>query len=315
MKAAIIDRYGPTYSFKIREMPEPTINDSEILVKVKASSVNPIDWKIRQGKLKLVTGMKFPKILGADFCGEVVETGSSIKDYQKGDAVYGMVNAATGGAYAQYLKVKSGNLAPKPDKLSAEEAASIPLAGLTALQGLRDHAQLSPEQKVLINGASGGVGHFAVQIAKSMGARVTGVCSTDNLQTVNNLGAVDVIDYTKEEVLTPGEKYHVIFDTIGNLPFHKAGKCLYDGGVFVTTVTSPISFLQILLSKFSKKKSMKTFLASASHQDLVELKRLVESGKLLPVLDTPYRLEKIAEAHDYSQTGHVRGKIVLKIAG
>jgi NADPH:quinone reductase-like Zn-dependent oxidoreductase len=313
MKAAVIDRYGPAYSFKIREMPEPEIKDSEILVKVKASSVNPVDWKIRRGKVKLVTGMKFPKILGADFCGEVVEKGSSIHDYQKGDQVYGMVNAAVGGAYAQYLIAKPQHLAPKPNSLKAEEAASVPLAGLTALQGLRDHAQLSPEQKVLINGASGGVGTFAVQIAKSMGARVTGVCSTDNLQTVNNLGAVDVIDYTKEEVLNPQDKYHVIFDTQGNLPFHKASKCLYDEGIMVTTVHQPWNLLQIVLSKFSKHKSMKTFLVVASPQDLEELKNLVERRQLHPVLDKTYPLENIAEAHEYSQTGHARGKIAISI--
>lgn len=313
MKAAVIDRYGPAYSFKLRDMPEPAIKDKEILVRVRASSVNPVDWKIRQGKLKIVTGTEFPKILGADFCGEVAKTGSKIDDYKKGDLVYGMVSAARGGAYAEYLKVKRKHLAHKPEKISAEEAAAIPMAGLTALQGLRDHCKLSPEQKVLINGASGGVGSYAVQIAKSMGARVTAVCSTDNMQMVKELGAEHVIDYTQENPLRSGAKYHAIFDAHGNLSFRKAGKCLYDGGIIVTTLPTPASLFQIFLNRFSKKNSMKTFSVAPSHPDLEELKRLVEEGRLKTVLDSTYTLEDLAEAHERSQTGHVKGKVAVTI--
>lgn len=313
MKAAVIDRYGPAYSFKLREMPEPAIKDKEILVKVRASSVNPVDWKIRQGKLKIVTGTDFPKILGADFCGEVVESGSEVKDYKKGDLVYGMVSAARGGAYAEYLRVKRKHLALKPGKISAEEAAGIPMAGLTALQGLRDHCRLSPEQKVLINGASGGVGTYAVQIAKAMGARVTGVCSSDNIQLVKDLGAERVIDYTQEDPLRSGAMYHVIFDTHGNLSFRKARKCLYDDGTIVTTLPSPESLFQIFLNKFKNRYSMKTFSVAPSHQDLEELKRLVEEGRLRTVLDSTFALEDLMEAHERSQTGHARGKVVVTI--
>lgn len=313
MKAAVIDRYGPAYSFKLREMPEPAIKDKEILVKVRASSVNPVDWKIRQGKLKIVTGTDFPKILGSDFCGEVVESGSEVKDYKKGDLVYGMVNAARGGAYAEYMRVKRKHLALKPGKISAEEAAGIPMAGLTALQGLRDHCRLSPEQKVLINGASGGVGTYAVQIAKAMGARVTGVCSSDNIQLVKDLGAERVIDYTQEDPLRSGAMYHVIFDTHGNLSFRKARKCLYDDGTIVTTLPSPESLFQIFLNKFKNRYSMKTFSVAPSHQDLEELKRLVEEGRLRTVLDSTFALEDLMEAHERSQTGHARGKVVVTI--
>lgn len=313
MKAAVVDRYGPAYSFKLREMPEPAIKENEILVKVKASSVNPVDWKIRQGKLKIITGTNFPKILGADFCGEVAKTGSEVKKYKEGDLVYGMVSAVRGGAYAAYLRVNEKNLALKPAKISTAEAAGIPLAGLTALQGLRDHCRITPEQKVLINGASGGVGTYAVQIAKAMGARVTAVCSTDNVQLVKELGAERVIDYTRENPLRSGAKYHTIFDAHGNLSFRKASKSLYDDGIMVTTLPTPGNLFQIFLSKFSKTNSMKTFSVAPSHQDLEELKRLVEKGQLKTIVDSAYSLKDLAEAHERSQTGHARGKVVVYI--
>lgn len=313
MKAAVIDRYGSPYSFKIREMPEPGLEQDEILINVKASSVNPIDWKIRQGKLKVVTGTGFPKILGADFSGDVAETGPGIKDYKKGDAVFGLIPAVKGGAYAEYLKVKPLNLALKPANISYEEAAGIPLAGLTALQGLRDYGQLEPEQKVLVNGASGGVGSFAVQIAKAMGAVVTGVCSTSNLDFVKKLGAENVIDYTKEEVLDEQHKYHLIFDTHGNLPFSKAKASLYDDGLLVTTLPSPKSLLNIVLSQFSRHKGMKTFFLKHNNEDLAELKRLAEKEKLQPQIGRVYKLEELSEAHEYSEGGHARGKIIIKL--
>lgn len=312
MKAAVIYRYGPAHSFKINQVQEPSIGEAELLIKVKASSVNPVDWKIRQGKLKIITGTDFPKILGADFSGEIVEIGSPVNGYKIGDQVYGMVRAAIGGAYAEFLKVKAKNIAPKPEKLSHEEAAAIPLAGLTALQGLRDYGMLAPEQKVLINGASGGVGTYAVQIAKAIGANITGVCSTSNLQLVNNLGAKDVIDYKKEEVLKPGNQYHLIFDTIGNLSFSKAKECLYDGGILVSTLPSPKGILQFLLSKFTKHKGMKFFMLNPQKEDLMELNKLVDQDKIRSIIDSTFALEDIAQAHDRSEGGHARGKIVIK---
>lgn len=313
MKAAVIQRYGSAQSFKIREMPEPSVGDSEVLVKVNVSSVNPVDCKIRQGKLKLVTGLDFPKILGADFAGEVIETASPESPYKKGDKVFGMARAAIGGAYAEYLKVKEKHIAPKPENLSMEEAAAMPLAGLTALQGLRDYGALMQGQQVLINGASGGVGTYAVQIAKAMGATVTGVCSTENLQIVNNLGALDVIDYTREEVLQEGNKYHLIFDTQGSLSFNKAKDFLFEGGCMVSTILSPQNLFGILLSKLVKHKEMKTFLLKPNHDDLMDLKRLVDEGKLTSVIDQTFSLEEMPEAHERSEGGHARGKIVIEV--
>ncbi|WP_017731020.1 NAD(P)-dependent alcohol dehydrogenase [Nafulsella turpanensis] len=313
MKAAVIERYGPPYSLKIRQMPQPEIGTSELLVKVSASSVNPVDWKIRQGDLKIVTGNDFPKILGADFCGEVVAVGAGVSGYEKGDKVFGMERAVKGGAYAEYLKVKPSTLAPKPAKLSDEEAAALPLAGLTALQGLRDFGRLEKDDKVLINGASGGVGTFAVQIAKAMGAHVTGVCSTSKLEMVKLLGAEKVIDYTTEKVLKPEDKYHLIFDAHGNLSFGEAQKCLYDDGMLVTTLPSVKSILDIGFSKLQKHKQMKTFFITPNHADLMELKRLVDEGKLKVVIDKVYPLEELDLAHSYSETGHARGKIAISI--
>lgn len=311
MKAAVIDRYGSPYGFQIREMPEPVPKADEILVQVKASSVNPVDWKIRKGNLKIVTGTDFPKILGSDFSGEVVETGTEIKDYKKGDAVFGIIPAVKGGAYAEYVKVKPSKLAIKPANIGYEEAAAIPLAGLTALQGLRDHGQLRPEQRVLINGASGGVGSFAVQIAKAMGAVVTGVCSTRNLELVKELGAEHVIDYTKEEVLSAQQKYHLIFDVQGNLSFSKAKKSLYDDGLMVTTLPSLKSLAEVMLSKLTRHKKMKTFFLKPNHADLADLKRLAEEGKMKSRIDRTYKLEELPEAHEYSEEGHARGKIII----
>ena len=313
MKAAVIERYGAPYSFKIREVPQPEIKKNELLVKVKASSVNPIDWKIRQGDLKVVTGLKFPKILGADFCGEVVAVGAEVEDYQKGDRVFGMERAVKGGAYAEYVRVKPATLAPKPKDLTDEEAAALPLAGLTALQGLRDFGHLEKGDKVLINGASGGVGTFAVQIAKAMGAHVTGVCSSRNLELVKELGAEKVIDYTKEKVLKPEDKYHLIFDAHGNLSFSKAEKCLYDGGLLITTLPSVKSLLDIAASKLHKHKQMKTFFITPTHADLMELKRLVEKNQLKVVIDKVFALDEMEQAHSHSETGHARGKIAISI--
>ena len=313
MKAAVINRYGPAYSLKINEMPVPSVGDEEVLVKVMASSVNPVDWKIRQGKLQLITGFDFPLILGADFCGEVVETGKAAKEFKKGDKVFGMVKAVKGGAYAEYLLVKEKNIVLKPDSLNDEEAAAIPLAGMTALQGLRGSGQLEPDEKVLINGASGGVGTFAVQIAAAMGAQVTGVCSTKNMEMVSKLGAQNVVDYTKEEPLKPGNKYHLIFDTHGNLSFSKAKECLYDGGIFVNIAPSPKGILDLGVSKFTKHKNMELFMLRPQKEDLMDLKKLVEEGKLRSVIDRTYPLEELAEAHEYSEGGHVRGKIAIKI--
>ncbi len=313
MKAAVIYRYGPAYSFKINDMPEPTLGESEVLVKVKASSVNPVDWKIRQGKLKLITGYDFPKVLGADFAGEVVSTGSPDSRYKPGDKVFGMERAVKGGAYAGYITVKEKYIAPKPESMSFEEAAAIPLAGMTALQGLRDQGKLAPDDKVLINGASGGVGTYAVQIAAAMGAQVTGVCSTRNLDLVKKLGAQSVIDYTREPVLVPGKKYHLIFDTHGNLSFRNAKKSLYDGGILVSTLPSPKSLVDLGISKLNSHKHMEIFVLHPGHDDLADIKKLADEGKLTSVIDSTYPLEEISEAHERSEGGHVSGKVIIKI--
>lgn len=313
MEAAVIDRYGPPYSLKVRQMPQPEIGSGELLIKVKASSVNPVDWKIRKGDLKIVTGTRFPKIPGADFCGEVAAVGAGVNGYKTGDKVFGMERAVKGGAYAEYIKVKPATLAPKPDNLTDEEAAALPLAGLTALQGLRDVGKLEKGERVLINGASGGVGVFAVQIAKAMGARVTAVCSTRNLELVKELGAEETIDYTREEVLNKDEQYHLIFDAHGNLPFRKAKKSLFDDGSLVTTLPSVKSMLDIALSQLARHRQMKTFFIKPNHTDLMELKRLVDEKQLKVVIDRVYPLNETDQAHSYSEAGHARGKIIISI--
>ena len=226
MKAVVINRYGAADVLEYREVEKPAINDDEILVEVYASSVNPVDWKVRQGQLKIITGKKFPRILGCDFSGKIAEIGKNIKNYKVGDEIYGMVSALKGGAYAEYVKVSLENILAKPRNLDFEQAAAVPLAGLTALQSLRNLGKIKQGDRVLINGCSGGVGSFAIQIAKSFDANVTGICSSKNIEFSKNLGADNVIDYTRKNILERDETYDIFFDVVGNQSFSQIKKLL-----------------------------------------------------------------------------------------
>lgn len=313
MKAIITKKYGSPDVLEIQEIKKPTINSNEILVKIYASSINPIDCKVRNGNEVILTGVKPPKVLGADYAGVVEEIGGKFTAFKIGDKVWGKVNSFKGGTYAEYIKVGNNDIDFMPNNVSFEEAASIPNVGLTALQSLKNHAKMNENDSVFINGVSGGVGLSALQISKSIGCTVTGVCSTINIKKVNALGLDYSIDYTQEKVINSTEKYDVIIDTIGNFSISEIQGLLNSKGRYISTVPSFASmFLGPLLSVFSPKK-IKLMMVKPSSNDLQELRKLVESDELKPIVEMIYSFENIKEAHLRSETKRVFGKLVLNI--
>ncbi len=314
MKAIVTKRYGSVEVLELQTVSKPVIKANEVLVRVHAASVNPVDWKIRSGKLKLMTGLKPPKILGADYAGVVAEVGRQVSNYKIGDHVWGKVNSYKGGAYAEYLKVKEEELAIKPEKLSFEEAASIPNVGLTAYQSLVYEGRLKAGHHVMINGCSGGVGLAGLQIAKALGCEVTGVCSTRNVELEKTMGADHVIDYKKEDVLRHKEAYDIFFDAVASQSFFKARKALKPGGIYVTTVPSFQSEVLGPIVNMISAKKMKKIMVKSSHQDLVVLREIAENGGITPVIEKVYALEQVSDAHRRSESGRVVGKVILKVA-
>src|SRR6266496_2884096 len=325
MKAVVYCDYGMP-NLKFQEIEKPTPADDQLLVKVRAASVNPLDWHFIEGTPYIMramgVGMRKPKDtrLGVDFAGTVEAVGKNVTKFKPGDEVFG----GRTGAFAEYVCVRDARaVASKPASVTFEQAASVPIAGITALQGLRDKGKVQPGQKVLINGASGGVGTFAVQIAKSFGADVTGVCSTRNLDMVRSLGADHVIDYTKEDFTKNGQRYDLILDNVGTQPlsgFRRAlqpkGICVMiggggpnDGGL-IGPLGRPVKAL--LLSPFISQK-MGMLVAELNKKDLTILGDLMQSGKVTPVIDRTYPLSKIAEAIRYLEQGHARGKVVITV--
>jgi NADPH:quinone reductase-like Zn-dependent oxidoreductase len=314
MKAMVIHHYGSPDVLQYAEMPQPTIKPDQLLVKIQASSVNPVDWKIRKGMLKFLTRNKFPMVLGFDLCGEVLEVGENVTQFQQGDTIYAQLNGAIGGAYAEYAAVPENLACYKPHNMTDEEAATVPLAGLTALQGLRDCGGIQPGYKVLINGASGGVGTFAVQLAKAMEAEVTGVCSTANLELVRALGADRVIDYTQQDFTQENVRYDIIFDVVANQSFLNCKNRLKSPGVYVTTLPTPGNLFQTALTSIFPGKSAKFILVKPNGQDLAYLKQLIESERVKTTIAATYPLNEIPAAHARSETGHVTGKIAIAVA-
>ncbi|MDZ7963307.1 MAG: NAD(P)-dependent alcohol dehydrogenase [Aulosira sp. DedQUE10] len=310
MKAVVIRRYGPAEVLQYEDVEQPKIKSEQILVKIHASSVNPVDWKIRQGMLRLLTLNKFPMILGFDLAGEVVEVGSSVTGFQPGDAIYGSTTLP-GGAYAEFAAVAANLVAPKPTNLSYEQAGVVPLAALTALQALREQGNIQPGQSVLINGAAGGVGTFAVQIAKALGAEVTGVCSTKNLDFVKSLGADKVIDYTQQDFTKDTALYDIIFDVVGKRLPADCKRVLKPNGVYITTLPSPESFVQSILTTFLPGQKVKFILEKPNSKDLLYLKELIEAGKIRVVIHRTYPLQELVAAHTESETERAVGKIAL----
>ena len=322
MKAIVYTQYGPPDVLQLKEVAKPAPKDNQVLVKVQAASANALDWRRFTSTSilgRLVDGVLLKVIntvLGADIAGRVEAVGATVKQFQPGDEVFG-VSAGSVGAFAEYACAAEDKVALKPANLSFEAAAAVPVAALTALQGLRDKGQIQPGQKVLIHGASGGVGTFAVQIAKSFGAEVTAVCSTRNLDMARSLGADHVIDYTQENFSRNGRRYDLILAVNGNHLLQDYWRALSPSGIAVVLGGSLAQFFQgvllgPLVSRIGRKK-VRSFIARINQKDLVFIKELLEAGKVLPVIDRCYPLSETAEAIRYLVEGHARGKVVITV--
>ncbi|MCF8372636.1 MAG: NAD(P)-dependent alcohol dehydrogenase [Bacteroidales bacterium] len=313
MKAAIIQQWGSPEVFKIADVPKPVPAEDQILIKVFVSSINPVDWKHRMGNHKYILGSPFPIVLGYDVCGEVVETGKLITKFKVGDIVFGDLDNKYGGALAEYALGHEKCFALKPANLAIPEAAATTLVSLTALQAMRDKAGLTSGKSILINGASGGVGHVAVQIAKILGARIIAIASGKNKNFMESLGSDVFVDYTSEDILQLSEKVDVFFDTIGNYSFLKTKKLLKPGGIYVTTLPRPIVLFHKLFQPFSNGKKVKTILRKQNSTDLELIASWIEEGKLKINIDKRFPLDEISDAHAYAEKGRTCGKNVVLI--
>jgi NADPH:quinone reductase-like Zn-dependent oxidoreductase len=322
MKAIVYTQYGPPDVLQLKEVAKPVPKDNQVLVKVQAASINTLDLAMRGPFLaRIITGgllkPKDPR-LGADIAGRVEAVGTNVTQFQPGDEVFGVV----AGGFAEYACAAENQVALKPANLSFEEAAAIPVAALTALQGLRDKGHIQKGQKVLIHGASGGVGTFAVQIAKAFGAEVTAVCSTRNVDMARSIGADQVIDYTQKDVTRTGQRYDLILAVNGYHPIFAYRRALRPKGRYVLVGGSKAHVFQALLqalllgpviSRTGKQQMGFMGIAKINQQDLVYVKELLEAGKVVPVIERRYPLGETAEALRYLEEGHARGKVVITV--
>jgi NADPH:quinone reductase-like Zn-dependent oxidoreductase len=308
MKAVEIYHNGGPEELKFEDTVKPTMNQDDVLVKIYASGVNPVDWKVRKGQ----HGGKgpFPKILGWDFSGVIEEVGYQVKGWRPGDEVYGRPDISRNGTYAEYIAVRASEIARKPRTIDHQAAAGVALAGLTAWQGLFQHGNLQPDQRVLIHGASGGVGSFAVQFAKWKGAYVIGTSSGKNAQFVEELGADEVIDYEKEDFWKKTSDIDVVFDTVGGKVQKESAKVLKPGGVLVSTVG--IQDPEALKAKGIRGVG---YMAQSVPADLEQIAKLIDQGIVVPVISRIFPLKDAAKAQKVSEEGHTRGKIVLQVVG
>ncbi|GAA3445694.1 NAD(P)-dependent alcohol dehydrogenase [Planomonospora venezuelensis] len=328
MKAFVLRSYGSPDTLELTDIDEPVPGDDEVLVRVRATSVQPYDWHLIRGEPYVARlmgggpGLRKPKIgiLGADVAGQVEAVGRNVTGFRPGDEVFAMPKQ---GGFAEYVCVRESELAPKPESLSYEQAAAVPLAACTALLGLRDDGRLQPGQKVLINGASGGVGTFAVQIAKAFGAEVTGVCSTRNADLVRSLGADEVIDYTKEDFTRSGRRYDILLDNAGSRPGSACRRVLTPKGAHVIVGgpggrwLSPVGriFSSLVASPFVSQRIVMADVVRCTEnkQNLMTLTGLIEDGKVTPVIDRSYPFAEIPAAVRYQETGRAPGKVVITL--
>jgi NADPH:quinone reductase-like Zn-dependent oxidoreductase len=323
MKAIVHNTYGSADLLKLRDIDKPEIGHDEVRVRVHAAGVDRGVWHIMTGlpyPIRLAGyGLRAPKtpVLGADLAGVVEAVGNSVTRFQPGDEVFGIGK----GSYAEYVRAPENKLAPKPASLTFEQAAVIAISGLTALQGLRDHGKVEPGQKVLIGGASGGVGTYAVQLAKAFGADVTAVCSTAKIDMVRSLGADRVIDYTHDDFAEAGQRYDVILDIGGNPSLSRLRRALTPKGTLVIAGGeaggrwlggTDRQLRALLLSRFVAQK-LGTFISRENHEDMIVLKELIEAGKVTPVIDRTYPLREVPQAIRYLEQGHARGKVAITV--
>jgi NADPH:quinone reductase-like Zn-dependent oxidoreductase len=322
MKAIVRDKYGPPDGVEFKEVEKPVVTEDGLLVRVRAASVNRVDWYDVTGTpwiARPMTGLRGPKsrFTGRDFAGTVEAVGRDVTDLQPGDEVFG--GKKGGGSFAEYVGVPT-DVARKPTGLTFEEAAAVPVGALTALQGLRDHGQLQPGQKVLVNGASGGVGTFAVQIAKALGAEVTGVCSTRNVEQARSLGADHVIDYTGEDFTRTGQHFDLILDIAGSKSWSQCRRVLNPNAILVivgakgSRLMGPLGHIaKVRLGALRGSQKAVFFVANFNGPDLAVLSELLETGKVKPVVEKRYQLVEVADALRYMGEGHARGKIVIAV--
>ena len=320
MKAIVYSDYGPPDVLRCEEIEKPTPADDEVLIKVRAASVNPLDWRLMRARpfvRRIMSRLGKAKLTrpGRDVAGQVEAVGRNVTRFKPGDAVFG----ACDGSFAEYASAPESALALKPEKVTFEQAASVPVAGLTALQGLRDKGHIGPGQKVLVNGAAGGVGTYAVQVAKTFGAEVTGVCSTRNVEMVRSVGADHVIDYTREDFTQGTQRYDILFDCIGNHSLSACRRVLNPDGICVIAgggkkVWSALtrSLQALVLSRFAGQ-NFRMFIARLNKDDLAALGELIEAGKVRPVIDRRYSLSEVPEAVRYLEEGHARGKVIITV--
>ncbi|MBN2413347.1 NAD(P)-dependent alcohol dehydrogenase [candidate division KSB1 bacterium] len=322
MKAVIWTKYGPPDGLQLKEVGKPSPKDNELLIKIYATTVTSGDAKLRGGKfpfmywlpMRIMYGFRKPKkpILGVEFAGVVESTGKNVKRFKKGDQVFGSTGFA-GGCYAEYICLsEDGALTKKPANITFEEAGAVAFGASTALTFLRDLGKVQSGHKVLIYGASGCVGTYAVQLAKYFGAEVTGVCGTSNLELVKSLGADEVIDYTKEDFTKNGRTYDVIFDTVGKSPFSGCIKSLNPKGIYLLgAVWKQSWYIRALWTSMTSGKKVIPGFSKETPEGLIFLKEIIEAGKLKPVIDRTYPMEQIAEAHGYVEKGHKKGNVVI----
>jgi NADPH:quinone reductase-like Zn-dependent oxidoreductase len=314
MKAVMYRNYGGPDVLETADVPEPVIRDDEILIRVRATSVNPVDWKFRSGKPR-IPFLKLPRITGLDVCGTVVGVGRSVTRFKKGDDLFAMLSAFAGGGCAEYAAVPERQAAMKPGNLSFAEAAAVPLAGLTALQTLRDYGGIKTGDRVLINGASGGVGSFAVQIARVFGAEVTGVASGKNRDFVLGLGAGRAIDYITEDFTDGTPRYDIIFDAVSSRSFRECRPVLKPKGIYLSTLPKVSTAIRMVTGAILGGKRSRVISVRPVGADLEVLRAWIEENRLTPRIDRVYPMEKTAEAQTASETGRARGKIVIEIGG
>jgi NADPH:quinone reductase-like Zn-dependent oxidoreductase len=317
MKAFIYERYGPPERLRMTEVDRPSPTADQVLVKVLAASVNAADWHVLRGKplfSRATLGLLRPKhqILGVDVAGQVEAVGAGVSGFQPGDEVYANLLDHGYGGFAEYVAAPVGVVASKPANLSFEEAAAVPMAAVTALQGLRRHGELQPAQRVLINGASGGVGSFAVQLGKASGAEVIAVTSTGNLELARSLGADQVVDYTTTDFTRAGERYDRILDTVGNRSASDLRRALAEGGK--AAVTGFTSVARLLGVSLRGGKDVTQVQAHVTSQDLERLSELLDAGEVRPQIERRYQLSELPAAIAYLEQGHARGKVVVRVA-
>jgi NADPH:quinone reductase-like Zn-dependent oxidoreductase len=316
MRAIVHDAYGSPDDLELAEISKPEFKDNEVLVRIHATSVNIGDALIIRGKpflLRLVYGLRKPKnrVRGTDLSGTVEAVGKDVTEFRPGDAVFGSCK----GSFTEYASAEETDLAPKPASLTFQQAAAVPMAAGTALQAVRDKGKVQPGQKVLINGASAGIGTFAVQIAKSLGAHVTGVCSTSNLDMVRAIGADQVIDYTQEDFTQSEQRYDFILDNVSNKSLAECRGALTPNGTLIPNGgTAGLGYiLKANLSSMFMRKKARTFVSKGRKEDLVVLSELIEAGKVMPVIDRTYPLSQVPVAIRYLETRHARGKVVIAV--